>query len=172
MVNERGSTIRLERVRELAARAAASRGLEIFDVQFRRESHGWVLRVYLDRPGASVHPGKAGGAVGDGVTIEDCQRTSEDLGTLLEVEDVIGQHYTLEVSSPGLDRPLRGPDDYKRFAGCLAKFVLTEPVDGQTHIDGRLQGMDGDDVLVADARGRVRRIPSALVARARLEVEF
>lgn len=172
MVNDSRSTVRLDRIRELAARVAASRGLDVFDVKFRRESRGWVLRVYLDRPGATVHSGKAGTVVGDGVTIEDCQRTSEDLGTLLEVEDVIGQHYTLEVSSPGLDRPLRGPDDYRRFAGCLAKLVLSDALDGQAHLEGRLQGMDGDEVLVADARGRVRRIPHSLIARARLEVEF
>ena len=153
-------------------RVAGSRGLDVFDLQFRRESRGWILRVYLDRPGAAVIPGRAGTVVGDGVTIEDCQRTSEDLGTLIEVEDLIPQHYTLEVSSPGLDRPLRGPDDYRRFAGCLAKLVLADALDGQTHVEGRLQGMDGDDVLVADAKGRVRRIPHSLVARARLEVEF
>ncbi|MEW5984825.1 MAG: ribosome maturation factor RimP [Acidobacteriota bacterium] len=172
MTSEGTSRVALDRIRALAARVAASRGLDVFDVQFRRESRGWVVRVYLDRPGAPVRPGKAGTTAGDGVTIEDCQRTSEDLGTLLEVEDVIEQRYTLEVSSPGLDRPLRGPDDYRRFAGCLAKVVLSGPVDGQTHVEGRLQGMDGGDVLIADAKGRVRRIPQSRVAHARLEVEF
>jgi ribosome maturation factor RimP len=163
---------RLERVRAIAERVAASRGLEVFDLQFRTESHGWVLRVYLDKPGAPVHPGKAGTALADGVTIEDCQRVSEDLGTVLDVEDVIGHHYTLEVSSPGLDRPLRHADDYRRFAGCLAKIVLSEAIDGQKHLAGRLGGVDGDDVLLADAKQRVRRIPLALISRARLEVEF
>ncbi len=172
MANESSPGIPIDRIRELAARVAASRGLEIFDVQFRRESRGWILRVYLDRPGAPVHAGKAGTAAGDGVTIEDCQRTSEDLGTLIEVEDLIAQQYTLEVSSPGLDRPLRGPDDYRRFAGCLVKLVLSEAVDGLMHVEGRLQGMDGDDVLVAVGRERVRRIPHRLISRARLEVEF
>ena len=91
---------------------------------------------------------------------------------MLDVEDVIGHHYTLEVSSPGLDRPLRHADDYRRFAGCLAKIVLSEAIDGQKHLAGRLGGVDGDDVLLADAKQRVRRIPLALISRARLEVEF
>ena len=168
MTHESTSTALIDRIRELATRVAASRGLDVFDVQFRRESRGWVLRLFLDRPGTPGGPGQPG----DGVTIEDCQRTSEDLGTLLEVEEVIDRHYTLEVSSPGLDRPLRGPDDYRRFEGRLAKLVLSGPVDGQTHVLGRLQGMDGDDVLIADAKAGVRRIPHTLVARARLEVEF
>jgi ribosome maturation factor RimP len=166
------ATSRVERIRAAADRVAQSRGLEVFDLVFRRESHGWVVRVYLDKPGAPVHAGRAGSAVGDGVTIEDCQRVSEDLGTLLDVEDVVGHHYTLEVSSPGLDRPLRQADDYQRFAGCLAKIVLTEAVDGQKHLAGRLGGIEGGDVLLADAKQRVRRIPLALISRARLEVEF
>ncbi len=165
---------RLERARAIAERVAASRGLEVFDLQFRREARGWVLRIVLDKPGAPVHAGRAGAAAGDadGVTIDDCQFVSTEVGTLLDVEDAIGRAYTLEVSSPGLDRPLRGPDDYRRFAGCLAKFVLAEPVDGQTHVEGRLQGMDGDEVIVTVGKDKIRRIPSGRIARARLEVEF
>ena len=163
---------RLARVRLVAERVAQSRGLEVFDVQYRRESQGWVLRVFLDRPGAAVRSGRAGTTSGDGVTVQDCQRVSDDLGTVLDVEDIIGQHYTLEVSSPGLDRPLRTPGDYERFAGCLAKIVLTDAIDGQKHLAGRLGGMEGGEVLLADSKQRIRRIPLALIARARLEVEF
>lgn len=163
---------RLAEIRAIAERVAAGRGLEVFDLQFRREARGWTLRIVLDKPGAPVHTGRAGTAAGDGVTIDDCQFVSTEVGTLLDVEDVIGQRYTLEVSSPGLDRPLRGPDDYRRFAGCLAKIVLAEPVDGQTHVEGRLQGMDGDEVLVAVGTDKIRRIPSGRIARARLAVEF
>lgn len=167
-----GEVGRLERIRAIADRVARSRGLEIFDVQFRREAHGWMLRIYLDKPDAPVHAGRAGTIEGEGVTIEDCQFVSTEVGTLLDVEDVVGHRYTLEVSSPGLDRPLRGTADYRRFAGCLAQFVLAEPVDGQTHVRGRLQGMEGDDVLVAVGNDQVRRIPSSRISRARLEVEF
>ena len=163
---------RIEKIRAIAERVARSRGLEVFDLQFRREVQGWVLRIYLDKPGAPVVAGRAGSAVGDGVNIDDCREVSYEVGTLLDVEDVVGHRYTLEVSSPGLDRPLRGADDYRRFAGCLAKIVLTEAVNGQKHLGGRLQGLENDEVLVADVKGRVQRVPLRLIARARLEVEF
>jgi ribosome maturation factor RimP len=162
----------LERIRGVADRVAASRGLEVFDLQFRTESRGWVLRVFLDKPGTPVVTGRAGTTLVDGVTIEDCQQVSGDLGTLLDVEEVISQRYILEVSSPGLDRPLRKADDYRRFTGCLAKIVLSEAVEGQTHVEGRLGGMDGNDVLVEVGKQRTRRIPLAAISRARLEVEF
>jgi ribosome maturation factor RimP len=171
-VDRTGDIGRVEQIRAIADRVARSRGLEVFDVQFRREAHGWMLRIYLDKPGAPVHPGRAGMIEGEGVTIDDCQFVSTEVGTLLDVEDVVGHRYTLEVSSPGLDRPLRGPADYRRFAGCLAQFVLAEPVGGQTHVRGRLQGMEGDDVLVTVGTDQVRRIPASRISRARLEVEF
>ena len=167
-----GEIGRLEQIRAIAGRVARSRGLEVFDVQFRREAHGWMLRIYLDKPDAPVHAGRAGTIEGEGVTIEDCQFVSTEVGALLDVEDVVGHRYTLEVSSPGLDRPLRGPADYRRFAGCLARLVLGEPVEGQTHVRGRLRGMDGDDVLVEVGKDQVRRIPVPRISRARLEVEF
>ena len=171
-VDTAAETSRLETIRAIAGRVARSRGLEIFDIQFRREAQGWVLRIYLDKPGAAVVAGRAGSAITDGVTIDDCRDVSHDVGTLLDVEDTIGHRYTLEVSSAGLDRRLRGADDYRRFAGCLAKIVLLEAVNGQKHVCGRLQGLEGDEVLVADVKGRVQRIPLGLIGRARLEVEF
>jgi ribosome maturation factor RimP len=153
----------IEQLRAAAARVAASYGLEVFDLQFRRESVGWVLRVILDRV-----PDPA-------VTIEDCQRVSHDLSALLDVEDewsaALGEKYTLEVSSPGLDRPLRGEGDFRRFEGRLTKIVTTEPVEGQTHFAGRLSGVEEGAVLVTEGR-RVHRVPLALVKRARLDVEF
>jgi len=163
---------RLAQIRAVAERVARSRGLDLFDVQFRTESHGWVLRVFIDKPGAGVVTGKAGSALTDGVTVADCQHVSEDLSAVLDVEDAVDHRYTLEVSSPGLDRPLRGADDYVRFTGCLAKIVVTEAVEGQTHFEGRLAGLDGGDVLVADGKQRIKRVPLALISRARLAVEF
>ena len=165
-------TGRLEKIRAIADRVARSRSLEVFDVQFRREAHGWMLRIYLDKPDAPVHAGRAGTVEAAGVTIDDCQFVSTEVGTLLDVEDIVGHRYTLEVSSPGLDRPLRGPADYRRFAGCLAQFVLGEPIDGSTHVRGRLLGMEGDDVMVAVGKDQVRRIPATRISRGRLEVEF
>lgn len=172
MTGKETEASRLTHIRAVAERVAQSRGLEVFDLQFRTESNGWVLRVFLDKPGTPVVTGKAGSALVDGVTIEDCQRVSDDLGTVLDVEDAVGHHYTLVVSSPGLDRPLRTAADYVRFTGCLAKMVLSEAVDGQKHLEGRLSGLENGEVLLADGKKRIRRVPLALIARARLEVEF
>jgi len=153
----------VERVRQAAGRVAASHGLELFDLQFRRESIGWVLRVVVDRLDQQL------------VGIEDCQRMSHDLGTLLDVEDDLGaalEHaYTLEVSSPGLDRPLRHEADYRRFTGRLAKIVTSEAVEGQTSFAGRLSGFEEGHILLTEGR-RVHRVPLGKVRRARLEVEF
>jgi len=159
----------LERIRDIADRVAHSHGLEIFDVQMRRESIGPVLRVVIDRPGpadGSPQP------TDDSVGIQDCQRISEDLSAILDVEDVIDHRYTLEVSSPGLDRPLRDAADYRRFTGRAAKLVLSEPIDGQAHFKGRLRGLEDATVVFGDEQGREHRIPLAAIKRGRLEVEF
>src|SRR5438128_10917251 len=123
------------RVREIAARVAADRGLEIFDVQFRREAPGMVLRIQIDRPGPAA-------TAEDSVSVEDCAKVSRDLSAILDVEDVVPSAYTLEVSSPGLDRPLRHADDYRRFTGRRAKLVMRQAVDGQTLFRGTLNGVD------------------------------
>lgn len=150
---------------------ARSYGLEIFDVQLRRESIGLVLRVTIDRPDRGV-PEKPEDAVG----IEDCQRVSHDLSALLDVEeeDLVGgglDKYTLEVSSPGLDRALRHEADYRRFAGRLAKVVTKVPIGGQSAFSGRIQGVDGGELLLEEGR-RVHRVPVSKIKRANLAVEF
>jgi ribosome maturation factor RimP len=155
----------LEQIRAIAERVAASRGLEIWDIQSRRETSGHVVRVFIDRPGPAA-------AAADSVSIEDCEEVNREIGTILDVEDPLPFAYTLEVSSPGLDRPLRVPDDYRRFAGRMAKIVVREPVDNQKAFEGRLGGVDGGDVLIEAARGRMHRLPLRLITRGRLEVEF
>jgi ribosome maturation factor RimP len=160
-------------LRAAVERVVASYGLTLFDLQFRRESIGWVLRVVLDRPWA---PGAApAGAAGESVTVDDCGRVSQDLSAILDVEpELLGEGdrtYTLEVSSPGLDRPLRGEEDYRRFAGRLAKIVTSAPVDGQSHFEGRLAGVEDGAALVVQGR-RTHRVPIASIRRARLDVEF
>jgi len=155
----------LDRVRELAARVAGAHGLDIFDVELKREGGQQVLRVIVDRPGPAATPEES-------VSIEDCARVAEELGTLLDVEDVIPGGYTFEVSSPGLDRPLRSADDYRRFAGRWAKIVTREPVERQTAFNGRVKGLDGDDVLFESEGRKLVRLPLRLIARARLEVEL
>ncbi len=156
----------LEQVRTLAARVAASHGLEIFDVELRREGRTQVLRVFLDKPGPSA-------TAADSVSVDDCARVSEELSALLDVEEIVPvDGYTLEVSSPGLDRPLRGADDYRRFAGRRAKVVLSAPIDRQTAFAGYLRGIEGDEVLFESEGGRLVRMPRGQIARARLDVEF
>jgi ribosome maturation factor RimP len=163
---------RIGRIRQAAERVAESYGLEIFDVQLRRESIGNVLRVVIDRP-------DRGGveAPEDAVGIEDCQRVSQDLSAILDVEaDELGkgaleQRYTLEVSSPGLDRPLRHEADYRRFAGRLAKVVTTEPLEGQSAFAGRLRGVEDGQIVLEQGR-KTHRVPLKRVKRAQLAVEF
>src|SRR6266849_6503300 len=145
-----------ESVRAMADRVAGSLGLEVFDVAFRREGRGMVLRVQIDRPGA-------GATADESVSVEDCARVSRDLSALLDVEDVVPTAYTLEVSSPGLDRPLRHADDYRRFAGRRAKVVMREPVDGQTYFKGRLGGVDDNAVLIDADDGRRHRVPIGVI---------
>ena len=166
----------LDPVRAAASRIAASYGLEVFDLQFRREAIGWVLRVMLDRLSAAGEATiAAGNPASESVTIEDCQLVSHDLSALLDVDEALGRtldrQYTLEVSSPGLDRPLRDERDYRRFAGRLAKIVTDGPVDGQSHFEGRLTGVEDGVVTMTEGR-RVHRIPLTRIRRARLEVEF
>jgi len=155
----------IDAVRAIANRVAESRGLEIFDVQFRREASGMVLRVQIDRPGPAA-------TAEESVSIIDCTDVSRDMSAILDVEDVIPSEYTLEVSSPGLDRPLRHADDYRRFAGRLAKIVMREPVDGQGFFRGRLAGVEGHDVFIDADDGRRHRVPVGVITRGNLEVEF
>ena len=155
----------LEQVRAIAARVAASRGLEIWDIQSRREGIGHVVRVFIDRPGPAATPEES-------VSIEDCAQVNREIGAILDVEDPLPFAYTLEVSSPGLDRPLRGANDYRRFSGRLAKVVVSEAVDNQKAFEGHLRGLEGDDVLLETPNGRMHRLPLRLITRGRLEVEF
>jgi ribosome maturation factor RimP len=163
---------RIGRIRRAAERVAGSYGLEIFDVQLRRESIGNVLRVVIDRPDRGVVE-----APEDAVGIEDCQRVSHDLSAILDVEEeelgeaALAQQYTLEVSSPGLDRPLRHEADYRRFAGRLAKVVTTEPLNGQSAFAGRLRGVEDGDVVLDEGR-KTHRVPVGRIKRAQLAVEF
>jgi ribosome maturation factor RimP len=146
-----------ERVRELAERTARERGLELVHVELAGAGRSRALRVFIDKPG--------------GVTHDDCSEVSQHLGTVLDVEDFIHEPYTLEVSSPGLERGLYRREDYERFAGSLAKLRTREPVGNQRNFRGRLAGVEGDDVLFDDrTTGRVS-IPLAWVAKANLEID-
>ena len=151
----------VRRVRRLSETLLPGLGLELVDVEFRREPAGWVLRLYIDRAGA---PGQ--------VTHEDCQRVSEELGDHLDVEDLIAHPYHLEVSSPGLERPLTRLGDFTRFAGQAARITTREPLAGRKNFRGRLAGVADEAVLLDLDEGPRVAIPRALIAKARLAPEF
>lgn len=128
-------------------------GLELVEVQFRREGHGWVLRLFIDRE--------------QGVTLDDCAAVSRAISTWLDVEDLIEHAYHLEVSSPGLERPLKRIEDFQRFVGRQAKVKLKEPRDGQNVFIGTLEQVADEEVILL-ADGRQVAIPFTEIARARL----
>jgi ribosome maturation factor RimP len=131
----------------------ADMGMELVEIQFRREGHGWVLRLFIDKEG--------------GVTIDDCATVSREISAYLEVEDLIDHAYHLEVSSPGLERPLRKRDDFTRFAERLARIKLREPINGQRVLIGTLLGLEGEAVLLEFDKETVR-IDLENIAKARL----
>jgi len=156
----------LEQIRVIAERVATANGLELFDLRLTRESQGWVVRVTIDRPGPAATPE-------DSVGIEDCVTVSRELSTILDVDDPLDREYTLEVTSPGLDRPLRHEADFRRFAGRTASIVLEAPLNGQTFFSGRIEAVeDRHVVLLVGKRNRAHRIPLGGIKRARLEVDF
>jgi ribosome maturation factor RimP len=146
------------RVQEIAERVAIDHGLELVHCEVAGPENKPIVRVFIDKS--------------NGVTHEDCSEVSQYLGTILDVEDFIHAAYTLEVSSPGLERGLYKRADYERFAGNLAKLKTSSPVNGQRNFRGRLLGVDADNVLFEDrTNGRVS-IPIATIAKANLEYDF
>ena len=158
---------RIGEIRSVAERVADSHGLVLFDLQFRRESIGWVLRIVIDR----LPPPDTGAEHGDSVTVIDCEAVSVEVSAILDVEMTFDHAYTLEVSSPGLDRPLRHLDDFVRFIGRRARIVTSEPVEGQRFVAGRIAAVNDRTIVIEDG-GTTRLVPEAVVARARLEVEL
>ncbi|HUK24816.1 MAG TPA: ribosome maturation factor RimP [Terriglobales bacterium] len=140
--------LEIDKVREIAERVAASSGLEVLDVEMRGGGNSRRLRIVIDRTavgGAQAAEAHAG--LTDqygGVTHEDCANLSREVGTILDVEEVVpGGSYVLEVSSPGLDRKLVRPGDYERFTGSLVKLTTRQPVNGNRHFEGRLRRFSG-----------------------------
>jgi len=123
----------LDRVREIAERVAASSALEVVDVELRGSGNARMLRVFLDKPGA------ASGDPLAGVTHGDCATFSREFGTILDVEDAMPGSYTLEVSSPGLDRKLTKAADFERFTGSRMKLMTRQPVNNNRYFEGRLE---------------------------------
>jgi len=135
----------LDQVRAVVERVAASQGLEVVELELRGGGKSRMLRIFIDKP--------------DGVTHEDCANLSREIGTILDVEDAIpGGSYTLEVSSPGLDRKLFKAADFERFQGSRVKLTTREPVNGNRHFEGRLDHFESGRLTLdlAEARRNFR----------------
>ncbi len=156
----------VERVREIAERVAVSSGLEIVEIEFLGGGKARMLRVFLDKSPAGTDPLA-------GVTHEDCANFSREFGTILDVEDVMPGSYTLEVSSPGLDRRLIKAADFTRFTGSRLKLTTRQPVDNNRHFEGRLESFkDGRLTLDLSVASHKSRKKMGAAAGEKIEIEF
>ena len=146
-----------DRVQAIAERVAIDHGLELVHAEVAGPDNKPIVRIFIDKP--------------NGVTHQDCSEVSLHVGTVLDVEDFIHASYTLEVSSPGIERGLYKRQDYERFAGSLAKLRTRKPIQGQRNFRGRLLGIDGEDILFEDRTSGPVRVPFEVVAKANLEMD-
>ncbi|HEX5434849.1 MAG TPA: ribosome maturation factor RimP [Candidatus Angelobacter sp.] len=147
-----------EKIREIAERVAQMHGVELVEAELRGGGKARMLRVTIDKP--------------EGVTHEDCANVSRDLSTVLDVEDAVpGGSYTLEVSSPGLDRKLLKPEDYNRFTGSRVKLTTREPVNGNRHFEGRLESFS-DGTLMLETIARKKQKPGHEQPGQKVQIEL
>ena len=162
----------IERIREIAERVASSSGLEVVDIELRGGGKARMLRVFLDRPFAASDP--SAGVI-CGVKHEDCANFSREFGTILDVEDVVpGGSYTLEVSSPGLDRKLSRATDFKRFVGSRLRLKTRQPINKNQHFEGRLESFTNDRLTLdtGAASRKSRKKMGAGEGEEKIEIEF
>lgn len=148
----------MNRIRSLVNEVTEAAGYELVDVELRGGGPQRVLRVFIDQPA--------------GITHEDCERVSRELGCVLDVEDLIPSAYTLEISSPGLERKLSKPQDFARFSGHRIRVRTREPREGQKVFRGRLEGIEDGRIRLTPESGDALDIPLASVREARLEVDW
>ncbi len=156
MASKLSETVR-EKVKELVEPALEQEGIELVDVEYRREKAGWILRLFIDTK--------------NGVTIDDCAQVSGRVGDILEVKDVFENAYILEVSSPGLDRPLKTIKDFKRALNKEVLVSTSEPVEGKNGFDGTVASVEEESFVVSCSDGSYR-IPLNKVAKARFNIKF
>lgn len=147
----------MARIREMAEILLGESGLELVDQEFRREGRGWVLRLFIDKPG--------------GVSLDDCAAVSRELGDQIDVEDLIPSSYTLEVSSPGLDRPLKKEEDFLKQIGKMIELSTSAPLDGQSFFRGKMMDYQKGGLLLLADKKKIWEIPVSLIAKARLVFE-
>ena len=148
----------LLRVESILEPLLDAEGLSLVDVEYQREQGGWVLRVFIDKEGS--------------VTLDDCARVSREFGQLLDVEDIIPTTYHLEVSSPGLDRPLKKEEDFEKYSGRRVRIKTKEQVSGRRNFKGALLGCTDGQVKVKVEGSEVFTIPFSAILKANLEIEL
>ncbi len=153
-----GKDVERDRIGELVAEVVEGQGYELVDFVLKSGGKNGVLRVFIDKPA--------------GISHQDCELVSEQLGTVLDVEDLIPFAYTLEVSSPGLDRKLVKDSDYIRFEGKLAKIQTRVPLQNQKTFKGRLRGLQDGSILLEMPKGGLMEIPLEVIHEARLEFDW
>jgi ribosome maturation factor RimP len=146
----------LDRVRAMVDPILLNEGMELVDTEYRRESKGWILRLYLDKEG--------------GITLDDCTRVSQEVERSLDVEDFIQTPYTLEVSSPGLTRPLKTEKDFMKYCHRLIKVKTVDPIENRRQFKGRLLGVSENRIEI-EVDGGIFQIPLSNVAKANLEID-
>jgi ribosome maturation factor RimP len=147
----------IDRVHAIASPILSDEGMELVDVEYRRESNGWVLRLYMDKTG--------------GVTLDDCTRISQEVGRSLDVEDFISTPYVLEVSSPGLNRPLKRTEDFMKYRNQIIKVKTFDPIENRRHFKGKLLDVSENRIEIG-MEGRVFQIPLPNVSKANLEMDL
>jgi len=147
----------VDRVRVMAEPILLDERMELVDIEYRRESKGWVLRLTLDKEG--------------GVTLDDCTRISQEVGRSLDVDDFIQTPYTLEVSSPGLTRPLKTEKDFMKYLDSLIKVKTVDPLENRRQFKGRLLGVS-ENRIEMEVDGEIFQILLSNVAKAHLEVDW